>query len=71
MKESFYNLKIKETFERTFQNPDVLRERWIHMTIEMKWFFMVRNTINMVRPQIKNQEKKAAAHMIKDTPCNA
>lgn len=36
MKESFYNLKIKETFERTFQNPDVLRERWIHMTIEMK-----------------------------------
>ena len=36
MKESFYNLKIKETFERTFQNPDVLRERWIHMTIEVK-----------------------------------
>lgn len=36
MKASFYNLKIKETSERTLQNPEVLRERWIHMTIEMK-----------------------------------
>lgn len=71
MKESFYNLKIKETFERTLQNPEVLRERWIRMTIEMKCFFMVRNTINMVRLQIKNWEKKAAAYMIKDTSCNA
>lgn len=36
MKESFYNLKIKKTFERTLQNPEVLREKWIRMTIEMK-----------------------------------
>ena len=27
MKESFYNLKIKETFERPLQNPEVLKEK--------------------------------------------